>query len=205
MSTESKTRPYRKRRRAEQEEQTRLRITEAAVDLHGSVGPARTTVSAVAERAGVQRATVYRHFPDEEALFAACSSHWAMLNPPPDPTAWGEDRPSRSERLRRALAELYAWYGRNEQMLENITPRRPAGAGDARCRRANSGGLLRRGRRGPAGAAGASAERAGAASRAAIGHALAFDTWRSLVREQGLSADEAVELIADLVDCASRA
>src|SRR5918996_4055938 len=81
-------RPYRKRRRAELEDQTRLRITEAAVELHGRVGPARTTISAVADRAGVQRATVYRHFPDEDALFAACSGHWAAMNPSPDPSAW---------------------------------------------------------------------------------------------------------------------
>ena len=103
----TRKRAYRKRRRAEQEEETRLRITEAAVDLHGSVGPARTTVSAIAERAGVQRATVYRHFPDEEALFAACSSHWAALNPPPDPAAWAEIADP-DERLRRALSELYS-------------------------------------------------------------------------------------------------
>ena len=202
MSTESKTRPYRKRRRAEQEEATRLRITEAAVDLHGSLGPARTTVSGVAERAGVQRATVYRHFPDEEALFAACSSHWEMLNPPPDPTAWGEvTDPER--RLRLALAELYAWYGPNERMLENVTrdlPLVPAMRGPVeefgRFYGAAAEALLR-GRR----------ERGARRRRvaAAIGHGLAFDTWRSLVRDQGLSADEAVELIADLVDCASRA
>ena len=68
-------RKYTKRRRAESEQETRRRITEAAVSLHGSVGPARTTISAIAERAGVQRATVYRHFPDEESLFAACSGH----------------------------------------------------------------------------------------------------------------------------------
>ena len=84
--------PYRKRRRAELEDETRLRITEATVDLHGTVGPARTTVSAIAERAGVQRATVYRHFPDERALFGACSAHWIAANPPPDIAALGGDR-----------------------------------------------------------------------------------------------------------------
>ena len=78
--TQNRTRPYRKHRRAELEQQTRERIVEAAVDLHGSVGPARTTVSGVAERAGVQRATVYRHFPDDESLFAACSAHWRERN-----------------------------------------------------------------------------------------------------------------------------
>src|SRR5512134_1449821 len=97
-------RRYRKRRRAALEEETRRRITEAAVELHGTIGPARTTVSAVADRAGVQRATVYRHFPDEESLFAACSAHWAMLNPPPDPGSWDEPDPDR--RLAVALEQL---------------------------------------------------------------------------------------------------
>src|SRR5215211_773494 len=102
MSTQSRTserRPYRKRRRAELEADTRLRITEATVDLHGSVGPARTTISAVAERAGVQRATVYRHFSDEEALFDACSSHWMAQHPLPDPAAWAAIQDAH-ERLR---------------------------------------------------------------------------------------------------------
>src|SRR5436189_4831871 len=108
-------RPYRMRRRAELEEQTRMRITESAVALHEELGPARTSISAVADRAGVRRSTVYRHFPDEEALFAACSSHWRAANPPPDPHAWAaiEDPPERSET---ALRELYAFYRRTEGM-----------------------------------------------------------------------------------------
>ena len=81
-------RPYRMTRRAELEEETRRRITESTVELHEELGPARTSISAVAERAGVRRSTVYRHFPDEAALFAACSSHWRAANPPPDPRAW---------------------------------------------------------------------------------------------------------------------
>ena len=81
-------RPYRMKRRAELERETRLRITESAVELHGTLGPSRTSVSAVAERAGVRRSTVYRHFPDDAALFEACSSHWQAANPPPRPAAW---------------------------------------------------------------------------------------------------------------------
>src|SRR5690606_11521663 len=76
MSTR-RPRPYRKRQRALAEEATRLRITEAAVELHGSVGPARTTVTEIAERAGVSRMTVYKHFPSDRDLFVACSTHWA--------------------------------------------------------------------------------------------------------------------------------
>ena len=88
------SREYKKRKRAESEEATRQRIAAAAAELHEQVGPARTTFSAVAERAGVQRATLYRHFPDEDALFEACSAHWSARNAPPDPTPWTAiDRP----------------------------------------------------------------------------------------------------------------
>src|ERR1700730_7869849 len=90
MSNEipSPRRVYRKRRRAEQEDETRRRITEAAVKLHGTVGPAGTPIKGIAAEAGVQRGTVYRHFPDLDSLFMACSAHWASLNPPPDPASW---------------------------------------------------------------------------------------------------------------------
>src|SRR5688572_32601625 len=102
MSSESATtskRRYQQRKRAELQEQTRRRITQAAVELHGSVGPARTTISAIAERAGVRRATVYAHFPDERSLFQACSGLWAQDHPPPDPTRWA-DMDDPEERLK---------------------------------------------------------------------------------------------------------
>ena len=110
-------RPYTKTRRADLEQQTRERITQAALHLHGSLGPARTTISAIAQRADVQRATVYRHFPDEEALFAACSAHWRAQNEPPDLAAWAAIRDP-AARLTLALSELYAWYARTHGMLE---------------------------------------------------------------------------------------
>src|SRR5690348_271597 len=112
MSTEAKTvepRRYRKRRRAEHEQRTRQAITEAAVKLHGTVGPARTTVSAIAEEAGVQRATVYRHFPNDQALFAACSGHYMAMHPPPDPARWA-DIADPADRLREALTAVYRWW-----------------------------------------------------------------------------------------------
>src|SRR4051794_36391268 len=112
-------RPYRKKRRAELEEQTRLRITESAVELHGSLGPSRTSLSAIAEHAGVRRSTLYRHFPDEAAVFAACSAHWSARNPPPDPSPWPAIR-APDDRLRAALPELYAYYGRTAGMLEKL-------------------------------------------------------------------------------------
>ena len=112
-------RPYRMKRRAELEEQTRRRITESTVALHEELGPARTSISAVAERAGVRRSTVYRHFPDEEALFAACSSHWRAANPPPDPRAWSAIADPEA-RTATALRELYAFYGRTEGMYTSL-------------------------------------------------------------------------------------
>ncbi len=194
--TSSRRRSYRKRRRAALEHETRQRITEAAVKLHGTLGPARTTVSAIAEEAGVQRATVYRHFPDTESLFAACSSHWLAHNPPPDAERWTQIGDSES-RLRSGLAELYAWYGRTEHMLERINRDAtlvPEIAGPLRVRLAyleRVRDLLLQGRpeRG----------RARSCVRAAIGHAVAFETWRSLVREQGLDDAEAVELMTRTV------
>ncbi len=191
-------RAYTKRRRAEQEEATRRRITEATVELHGSVGPARTTVSAVAERAGVQRATVYRHFPDEQALFDACSSHWMAGHPLPDIGAWsGIDDPD--ERLRTALEELYDWYGRGEYMLEKTTrdvalvpALRPSmellGQWFVAAVEVLVRGRPERGRR-------------RRLARGAIGHALAFETWRSLARGQGVARDEAIELVSRMVSC----
>src|SRR3954463_15042705 len=109
MSVEKSTRPYQLRKRADAMEATRRRITVAAMELHGTVGPARTTLTAVAERAGVQRQTVYRHFADEDELFAACSAHFAALHPRPDAARWRTLRDP-AERLRMALEELYGWY-----------------------------------------------------------------------------------------------
>jgi AcrR family transcriptional regulator len=191
-------RPYKKRKRAELEEQTRLRITESAVALHGTLGPARTSMSAIAEHAGVRRSTLYRHFPDEEAMFQACSSHWALSHPPPDMAAWAaiEDP---DERLATALAELYPFYRNGEGMLtalhrdEELVP--TVGQffsafhgfiGAAR-------ELLMKGR----GLRGHARRRVDAA----IGHALAFGTWQSLGKELGDA--EAAELMCRLVREAS--
>src|SRR5262249_18443489 len=112
-------RKYRKKRRAEAEQRTRVRITESAVELHGMLGPARTSVSAVARHAGVRRSTVYRHFPDEHSLFAACTSYWMAANPFPDINRWKAIDDS-AVRLGSALGELYAYYRRTERMMSNV-------------------------------------------------------------------------------------
>jgi AcrR family transcriptional regulator len=116
---QKKSRPYRKDKRAQQEEETRRRITEAVVELHRTVGPANTTVTDVADRAGVSRMTVYNHFPTESDLIEACSTHWVAHNPFPDPTAWQAiDDPFL--RLQTALGELYRFYRRTQDMLGKV-------------------------------------------------------------------------------------
>ena len=189
-------RPYHMKRRAELEEQTRQRITESAVALHQELGPAQTSISAIAERAGVRRSTVYRHFPDEEALFAACSSHFRSANPPPDPRTWSSIEDP-AERTRTALRGLYAFYRSTEAMYTNLLRDEPLVPAVERRLRDFYGYLrfvqddLSRGR----GLRGRSAKQV----RAAIGHALAFPTWRSLTHEQELGDDAAVELMCRLV------
>ena len=112
-------RRYELKQRAEDVTATRERIVEATVELHDSVGPARTTITAIAERAGVQRLTVYRHFPDERSLFEACSGHWTARHPRPDPVTWAAvDEPE--ERLRVALTAIYAYYRGGEGMIGNL-------------------------------------------------------------------------------------
>lgn len=196
MSTETQKRVYRKRQRAEAEEATRQRIAAAAAELHEEVGPARTTFSAVAERAGVQRGTVYRHFPDEDALFEACSAHWTAQNAPPDPTPWTQiDDPD--QRLRTALAELYSWFERVEPMLEKLY--RDIDLVPAVAHQMSQSAVPYLNFVADVLAAGRSRRKR---VRAAIGHALGFQTWRSLVREQGLSQAQAVELMTALVGSA---
>lgn len=195
MSGEKRT--YTKKARAEAEEATRLRITESAVALHGSVGPARTSISAIADHAGVRRSTVYRHFPDEEALFDACNAHWSAQNPWPDLAAKLPTEDA-SERTRLVLEEIYGWYRRTEPMIANLLRDEAVmPTVEARFRvyhefLASLRDSLLAGR----------ALRGGARRRATagIGHALAFGTWKSLAREQGLSDAEAASLMTALVD-----
>lgn len=193
-------RKYEQKKRAENQEETRRRITEAAVELHETVGPAYTTISAVAERAGVQRLTVYRHFPDEQALFSACTGHYLEVNPPPDPSPWAEI-PDPEVRLRRGLAEVYAYYRRTEPMLSSsvrdieLKPvlsevLAPFFEHWERMREILAVGWEVEGERSEL-------------LHAAIGHALDFVAWRSLVRQQGLTDEQAIELMVCMVRCGS--
>jgi AcrR family transcriptional regulator len=196
-----RTRSYRMQRRAESQQQTRRRITESAVELHGTAGPSRTSISAVAAHAGVRRSTLYRHFPDEAALFDACTAHWAAANPPPELGAWSTiDNPEK--RLLVALGELYAFYRRTDRMLENLfrdettVPLVQERFAAFRAYFAAAGDTLMAGRK----LRGAARRR----TRGALGHAIAFSTWKSLVREEGLSDADAVRLVCALVAAAGR-
>ena len=197
-------RKYEQKRRAELQQETRRRIAEAALELHSSVGPANTTIIAIAEKAGVQRQTFYRHFPDELSLFRACSSLDLSENPPPDPDLWAPIVDP-EERLRVALAELYAYFRRRERIMANVL--RDA-EGEAEVN-ANVREVLK-----PMAARwermrevlcvgwevpdGASEKKLLGAT---IGVALDFQTWRTMVREQCLSNEEAIEVIARMVRC----
>lgn len=188
----TETRTYELKRRAERQEETRRRIVDAAVELHSTVGPSQTTVKAIAERAGVTRPTVYAHFPDDRSLFEACSGHVRATVPPPDPAPWQSIADPRG-RLATALRELYAYYERLESLLENVE--RDAAVmpiiAEMNAYRAHYlveiRELLLR-----AWPARGSAK---TSLRRAIGHALEFDTWQSLVRRQGCKPQEAVRLM----------
>jgi AcrR family transcriptional regulator len=195
------TRKYEMKRRAERLEETRRRIVEATVELHQTVGMARTTISAVAEKAGVQRLTVYRHFHDERALFSACTGHWSAANPPPDPASWTQVADP-EKRLRVALPEVYAYHRRTEPMISNVI------------RDAQVHPLTRemaepyfehweRMRYVLATGWGVEDERL-ASLLAALGHALDFQTWRSLVRQRGLDDEQAVEVMVGMVQWLTR-
>lgn len=196
QTSSASTRAYRKSKRAEHEYRTRARIVDAAEDLHATLGPARTSVSAVAERAGVTRATVYRHFPDEESLFLACSRQWLSRQRVPDPDAWTTSEDP-LVRLRVGLTDVYRYYREGEKMIthiqrdvEAVPPRVVANrlATEQRWLEA----LLRR-----------FGERRRTTVRAAVAHAAAFSTWRSLCVTHGLSNRSAVELMVGMVAAAS--
>jgi AcrR family transcriptional regulator len=185
-------RKYELKERARRQSVTRQRIIEAAVELHTSTGPARTTISGIAQRAGVERHTVYAHFPDDRSLFRACSEHWEARHPLPrlDALARIED-PER--RLRRVLGDLYAWYESVEADLAlfrrdaSIVPANAEVLDEMTAGLGSVIGALAQGRP------------RRKSVRAALGHALEFETWRSLVRRQGLSQAQAVDAMTRLV------
>ena len=196
----SSARTYELKRRAERQDETRRRIVEAAIELHTTLGPSRTTVKAVAERAGVTRPTVYAHFPDDRSLFQACSGHVRASVPPPEPAAW-RSIADPGERLQTALRDLYGYYERLEPLLEKVqrdAPVMPLVA-EMNAYRVRHLEEIRDVLLEAWPARGAAKTRL----RQAIGHALEFGTWQSLVRRQGCrSNDAAVRLMRAFV-CAA--
>lgn len=188
-------RKYTLRKRAERLADTRRRIVEAAVELHGDIGPASTTLSMIAERAAVQRHTLYAHFPDERSLFLACSGLAMERDPLPDAASWA-NASSLHERLKHGLSALYGWYARNESLAACVL------------RDAEHHALTREItelRFGPSMTAYRQVLGAGLSPRqqALLAVALNFHTWRALAREANLSPTAAADVIADAVASAT--
>ena len=192
-------RKYELKKRAEGMAETHVRITEAAIELHGTVGPSRTTLGAVAKRAGVERRTIYRHFPTEADLFVACSTHYFAANPWPDLDSWRAIRDPQ-QRLERALDELYAYYERTEAMLSNVLRDAelidfardavaPLHAYLEEAAEILISGRPVRGRRREV-------------LRSALRHGLAFPTWHSLATN-GIGRPDAAKLVTALVEAAA--
>ncbi len=185
---DSEKRPYQQKRRAEQTAETRQRIVEAAVDLHSTMGPARTTWSMIAERAGVQRHTLYAHFPEERDLFLACSGHFLERDPLPDPRPWREiDRPR--NRLKVGLGAVYEWFGRNAETLAAVlrdAEHHPLTREIVALRQGPTDALYRK----------VLGEGLNEQQRAMLHLALAFPTWRSLVIESSMTGNDAAEMMA---------
>jgi AcrR family transcriptional regulator len=192
-SSKFRRRKYELKKRAESQRETRRRIVQAAVELHEAVGPLVTNITAIAKRAGVERLTVRAHFPDRQSLFKACTEQFFAMHPAPDLTRWARN-PNPRERLTEALTDLYRYYGEVEQMLTHITRDARLAPGlvglgyaalEARMQEVLSVGWDMDTQPQPL-------------VLAALGHALDFHTWHSLVQGHGLKNEQAVELMVNL-------
>jgi AcrR family transcriptional regulator len=188
----SMARAYTLKRRAEHQEQTRQRIVDATIELHQSIGAAQTTISEIAKRAGVGRVTVYRHFPDEESLFHACSGHYFSQHPFPDIARWRQI-PDPVERLTTGLRESYSWHDENAQMISmalaearDLPIMTPYHAYWDNAAETLTAAWHTRGQR-------------RTNLKAATALALSFDTHRTLTREQQLTTEQAITLMTRLV------
>jgi AcrR family transcriptional regulator len=191
------TRTYTLKKRALSQADTRRRIAEATLELHSTVGPANTTFSMVAERAGVQRHTLYAHFPDEMSLFMACSGLAEERDPAPSAEPWRsiEDR---DQRLRTGLAAIYAWYGRNAQLLACVLRDAEVHAPTREISQLRFGPFI-------AAYHEVLGAKLNARRRAMLHLALSFFTWRALVQEAELEPAAAVKAMVQAIDCAGEA
>lgn len=187
------------RNRAEQVEKTRQRIVDATVKLHTTVGPANTTITGVAEEAGVTRLTVYRHFSDIESLFTACSRRWIELHPAPDPASWREITGVEA-RSRHALGELYGWYQAHGDELLPIVRDREAMPASAQQELAETFQAFADALAAVSGVRGRDRRRLNATA----GLVVSLWTWHSLTIERSLDIDEAVDLAVNLLLCAAQ-
>lgn len=190
------TRTYTLKRRAEQQAETRRRIVEAAVELHGSIGPALTTVSMVAERADVQRHTFYAHFPDERSLLLACSGLVLERDPLPDAEPWRTMEDPRA-RLRVGLRAIYDWYERNAELAACVLRDAEYHALTREINELRLGTPMAAYRE-------VLGAKLNAKQRALLRLALSFFTWRTLARETGLKQGAAVAVMVQAIDCASQ-
>ena len=194
-------RQYRLQERAEQQADTRRRIIEAVVALHEEVGPARTTVVEIADRAQVSRPTVYSHFPDERSLISACSKHWSLANPRPETAAWKEIADPQT-RLRTALEQLYAYYAPRERMLSNVIRDSELIPSLSEALQ-HTMGLYTQAAAEALGTEWKSRQRDQRKQLAVLKLALHFKTWQTLTSSGGLTNKEAAGLMATLVEAAS--
>jgi len=191
-----KKRPYRMRRRAASQEDTRRKIVEATMHLHEEVGPRNTTISAIADRAGVQRLTVYRHFPDETAVFQACTAHWLDLNPPPDTAGWAE-LVDPLARFRAAVGAFYDYFARTRGIW-TVSFRDVSEVPALQQPMANVADFMAGVADDLISAFGAKEEIEDVA--ATIRHALHFLTWNEL-EDQGLGNDRKLDLVTGWLCC----
>ena len=185
------TRAYTQKRRAEQQAETRQRIVEAAVELHSSIGPARTTVSMVAERAGVQRHTFYAHFPEDRSLFLACSGLVTERDPLPDAESWRSVQ-APTERLQAGLRAIYDWYERNASLLASVLRDAETHALTREIAELQFGPPMAVYRE-------VLGAKLTARQRTVLALALSFFTWRTLTRDNGLKQGAAVTLMVQAV------
>jgi len=202
VTSSGKRGKYNLKARAERYQQTRQRIVETALELHRIYGPAQTTITDIAKRAGVKRQTVYNHFPDELTLFKACAAHNRSLNPLPDPEPWRLITDPQN-RLRQALAEVYTYYRRNEQILANVA--RDAQA-NPNLRKVLEPRTKHQERMRDALATGweQGDRQHHNLLYGALWMSLDFQTWRTLVRQQAFEDEEVIELMAGMVRCLMR-
>ncbi|NQU70409.1 MAG: TetR/AcrR family transcriptional regulator [Rhodospirillales bacterium] len=192
------TRSYQLKQRAESQGKTRQKIVEAAIELHQTKGPAATSMGDIAARAKVGKVTVYRHFPDEAAMMGACSGLYFQRHPFPDPEAW-RSIPDATEMLRQGLHETYAYHRATEAMINRVIAdmRDQAMMEPYHAHWRRAADVLA--------AAWPVTGHIEKMLKAALVLALSFETWRALVQEQGLTENQAIQLMLRLAcDCPPR-